>query len=72
MDIGKLLELNGKLDRETVMLFGRFIVRALKEPDTNKWVKAQLQAILDPPAAPGPIHVEVRTCSNPTAPTRRK
>jgi hypothetical protein len=61
-DFAKMLELNSRLDRETLLLLGQFVIRALKQRDTNDWVKKQLRFILNPPSVTGPIHVEVRPC----------
>lgn len=42
----KMLEGLGKIDPETRMLFARFVVRASKSGDANRFIKLHLQRIL--------------------------
>jgi len=60
-DFAKMFELQGKLDKETLVLLGRLVIRALKEPDTNGWLRSQLERILNDPTPPI-IRAEVRQC----------
>jgi len=60
-DFAKMFELQGKLDKDTLVLLGRLVIRALKEPDTNGWLRAQLERILADPKLPT-IYAEVRQC----------
>lgn len=61
-DFSKLLQLQNKLDSKTLVLLGRFVIRALAERDTNAWVRDHLTAILDGPETRGPIRVTVNQC----------
>lgn len=56
--LGKLLESVGKIDVETRLALGKFILRATKSGDANNYIKSRLQRIMeedDSPTQPRPV-----------------